>query len=103
MIISSLDGNNFTDAEDAILYLEVSGNADVNGIEVENVLFSDNKGLVYSVEGTGEGTTGIDGVTNDQSLKSRIYNVGGQLLDTVKKGINIIRNSDGTTKKILKK
>ena len=103
VIISSLDGNNFTDAEDAILYLEVSGNADVNGIEVENVLFSDNKGLVYSVEGTGEGTTGIDGVTNDQSLKSRIYNVGGQLLDTVKKGINIIRNSDGTTKKILKK
>lgn len=103
VIISSLDGNNFTNAEDAILYLEVSGNAEVNGIEVENVLFSDNKGLVYSVEGTGEGTTGIDGVTNDQSLKTKIYNVGGQLLDTVKKGINIIRNSDGTTKKILKK
>ena len=103
VIISSLDSNNFTDAEDAILYLEVSGNANVSGIEVENVLFSDNKGLVYSVEGTGEGTTGIDGVTNDQSLKSKIYNVGGQLLDTVKKGINIIRNSDGTTKKILKK
>lgn len=103
VIVSSLDGNNFTDGEDAILYLEVSGNANVNGIVVENVLFSDNKGLVYSVEGTGEGTTGIDGVTNDQSLKSRIYNVGGQLLDTVKKGINIIRNSDGTTKKILKK
>ena len=102
VIVSSLDGNNFTDAEDAILYLEVSGNANVNSIVVENVLFSDNKGLVYSVEGTGEGTTGIDGVTNDQSLKSRIYNVGGQLLDTVKKGINIIRNSDGTTKKILK-
>lgn len=103
VIVSSLDGNNFTDAEDAILYLEVSGNANVNDIVVENVLFSDNKGLVYSVEGNGEGTTGIDGVTNDQSLKSRIYNVGGQLLDTVKKGINIIRNSDGTTKKILKK
>lgn len=103
VIISSLNGNNFTDAENAILYLEVSGNADVSGIEVENVLFSDNKGLVYSVEGTGEGTTGIDGVTNDQSLKTKIYNVGGQLLDTVKKGINIIRNSDGTTKKILKK
>lgn len=103
VIISSLSCDNFTDAENAILYLEVSGNADVSGIEVENVLFSDNKGLVYSVEGVGGGTTGIDGVTNGQSLKSKIYNIGGQLLDTVKKGINIIRNSDGTTKKILKK
>ncbi len=103
VIISSLSCDNFTDAENAILYLEVSGNANVSGIEVENVLFSDNKGLVYSVEGVGGGTTGIDGVTNGQSLKSKIYNVGGQLLDTVKKGINIIRNSDGTTKKILKK
>lgn len=103
VIISSLSCENFTDAENAILYLEVSGNANVSGIEVENVLFSDNKGLVYSVEGVGGGTTGIDGVTNGQSLKSKIYNVGGQLLDTVKKGINIIRNSDGTTKKILKK
>lgn len=34
------------------------------------------------------------------SLKQKIYTVGGQLLDKVKQGINIVRNANGKTQKV---
>ena len=49
-------------------------------------------------------TTGINSVEGTaESLKAKIYNVGGKLMNQIKKGINIIRNSDGSTQKVIKK
>lgn len=100
--VSSLENEKFSASGDALVYLEVSGKA-ASEITVSNVLAADGQAVVYSIGGNGEGVTGIQGVQADQSLKEKIYSVGGQVMDKLTRGINIIRNADGTTKKVLKK
>lgn len=103
VVVTSMQNNNFADGDDALIYLEVSGKAAAQ-VNVTEAMAADATGKVYNVRGIGGGeTTGIDGVTADQSMKAKIYSVGGQLMDKVTRGINIIRNADGTTKKVLKK
>lgn len=103
ILISSLESSEFNNTDDAVIYLEVSGDA-ASKITVSNVLASDARGVVYSIGGQGgDGTTGINGVQATQNLKQRIYSVGGQVMQKLTRGLNIIQNSDGTTKKVLKK
>lgn len=103
VVVTSMQNNNFADGDDALIYLEVSGKAAAQ-VNVTEAMAADVTGKVYNVRGIGGGeTTGIDGVTADPSMKAKIYSVGGQLMDKVTRGINIIRNADGTTKKVLKK
>lgn len=103
ILISSLESSEFNNTDDAVIYLEVSGN-NASKITVSNVLATDARGTVYSIGGQGgDGTTGIDGVEATQNLKQRIYSVGGQVMQKLTRGLNIIQNSDGTTKKVLKK
>lgn len=103
VVVTSMQNNNFADGDDALIYLEVSGKAAAQ-VTVTEAMAADATGKVYNVRGIGGGeTTGIDGVTADPSMKAKIYSVGGQLMDKVTRGINIIRNADGTTKKVLKK
>lgn len=103
VIVASMQNSTFADGDDALIYLEVSGKAAAQ-VTVTEAMAADATGKVYNVRGIGGGeTTGIDGVTADQSMKAKIYSVGGQLMDKVTRGINIIRNADGTTKKVLKK
>lgn len=103
VVVTSMQNNKFADGDDALIYLEVSGKAAAQ-VNVTEAMAADATGKVYNVRGIGGGeTTGIDGVTADQSMKAKIYSVGGQLMDKVTRGINIIRNADGTTKKVLKK
>ena len=47
--------------------------------------------------------TGIISVINDIDDNTQIYDVSGNLLNTLQKGINIIRYSDGSTKKVIVK
>lgn len=103
IVVSSMQNSEFNNTEDALIYLEVSGKA-ASQITVSDVLASDAHGTVYSIGGQGgDGTTGINGVQATQSLKQRIYSVGGQVMQKLTRGLNIIQNSDGTTKKVLKK
>ena len=103
ILVSSLESSEFNNTDDAVIYLEVSGNA-ASKITVSDVLATDAKGSLYSIGGQdGDGTTGIDGVQATQNLKQRIYSVGGQAMQKLTRGLNIIQNSDGTTKKVLKK
>ena len=46
---------------------------------------------------------GIDGVTNDEAEPKAFYSVDGKRIETQQKGINIIRMSDGTTRKVVMK
>jgi len=103
ILVSSMENAEFNANDDAVIYLEVSGQL-ANRITVSNVLLSDGAGKVYKAIGGGTGdTTGISGVSENLTLKEKIYSVGGQMMQTIKKGINIIRNSDGSTKKIMGK
>lgn len=103
IIISSLQNSEFNAGGDALVHLEVSGR-NANRITAASVMATDASGMLYSIIGDGaDGTTGIDGVNAEKSLKEKIYSVGGQVMDTLKKGINIIRNADGSTKKVIKK
>jgi hypothetical protein len=38
-----------------------------------------------------------------EKAASRVYSIGGQMMNTLRKGINIIVNSDGTAKKVVNK
>lgn len=101
IVVSSMDNAQFADNGDALIYLDLTGrNAD--RVTVSGVKLADASGKVYSL-GPDGGTTGIDGVEAEKSIKERIYSVGGQMMDKIKKGINIIRNSDGSTRKVVKK
>lgn len=45
--------------------------------------------------------TGIDADTNLPSKAAETFDLQGRRIDKAQKGINIIRQSDGTTKKVL--
>ena len=45
--------------------------------------------------------TGIDAVADLPSKTRETFDLQGRRIDKVQKGINIIRNADGTTKKVL--
>lgn len=86
---SMIEGNN-----GCVLFIDVEGNAE---IEVENVIFSDAKGTAYDLSNSTSGVNSIyEGVK--EGVKA-IYNAAGQKLRGLTKGINIIRNADGTTTK----
>lgn len=104
LVVSSLENAVMDTEGNATIYLEVEGN-NAEAITVSNVTAADVAGATYNIVDKGE-ATGINGVVsnaNSGSLKQRIYSVGGQMMDSVKKGINIIMNSDGTARKVLKK
>ena len=57
---------------------------------------------------TGEAPTGIDGIRNDNANDSEVhevarYNMQGQRIASPERGINIVRMSDGTMRKIVVK
>lgn len=102
VVVSSMQNSALGTNGEAVVLLELAGKVDGN-ISIANVFASDARGIAYSIDGTGEGTTGIGGVDADKSLKDKIYSVGGQVIKTLKKGVNILRGSDGSTKKVLRK
>lgn len=103
IVVSSLQNKELNANGEALVYLEVSGRA-ASKMTVGNVLAADADGVLYSIGGSGEGgVTGINGVQANPSVKEKIYSVGGQIMDKFTRGINIIRNADGSVKKVLKK
>lgn len=96
VVMTSLDNSLIEGSNGCVLYIDVEGDAEP---EVENVVFSDVNGNAYKI---GNGTTGVDGIYDSikEGVKS-IYNAAGQKLRGITKGVNIIRNADGSaTKKI---
>lgn len=94
----------FTNAEisghsGALVVLETRG---AGTVEIENALFVDTRNQSYNVQ---MGSMSfIDTITEGaRNLKESIYNVAGQARQSIQRGINIIRRSDGTTTKELHK
>ena len=48
-----------------------------------------------------EGTTGIGAIVSDNTGRISYYDASGRKLSTMQKGFNIVRMSDGTTKKVV--
>ena len=50
------------------------------------------------------GTTAIDKLKNAAAAAGqKVYNLGGRMVDGLKKGVNILRGENGETKKVIKK
>lgn len=96
VVISTIENNSFTNGS-AILYLDVQGGS-IDKVALDNVIFAEANGRETTI--TGNDATGISGMEAEGSLKQKIYTVGGQLLDKVKQGINIVRNANGKTQKV---
>lgn len=96
VVISTIENNSFTNGS-AILYLDVQGGS-IDKVALDKVIFAEANGRETYI--TGSDATGINGMEAERSLKQKIYTVGGQLLDKVKQGINIVRNANGKTQKV---
>ena len=107
LLTATIDNNEFNGRNGALIYLDVEVGSDFSGgqISIDNIIFSDAAGRMYSMSsigGNGDGATGIDGI-KAATVKERIYSIGGQMMKTVKKGINIIVGEDGKSTKVIKK
>ena len=94
VVMTALDNSMIEGNNGCVLFIDIDGNAEV---QVENVIFSDAKGNSYKLS---DATNGVDGIYESikDGVKS-IYNAAGQKLRNLTKGVNIIRNADGTTTK----
>ena len=104
LLISSVENNVIEGSEGAVAYIDVNVDTNYKGqtIEMSSAVFADADGRKYSIGLAGE-ATGINTVSATEYIKGKVYSVGGQVLDGLKKGINIIHNVDGTLKKVLVK
>lgn len=100
VLLASLAFNDITGTDGAVLYLDVEGEGDIT---VDNVVFSDRRGRAYNVQSNANGLSGIQNIGESESFGQKIYNLGGMMLDKLRKGINIIRKSDGSSEKVIKK
>lgn len=104
-LASSILGESFNGNEGAVLYIDVKTSSEFKGgnVELLNVLFSDTSAQtkVFTLGADGE-ATGIDIMSSIESLKQRVYDLGGRMMNGMRKGINIIQGADGTSKKVLK-
>lgn len=97
----------FTGEEGAVLYLDVETSDNFRGgkIQYEDITFltTDGKGVNFKMAATE--TTGImDRIANAaDAAKQTIYNMGGRMVETLKKGVNIIRGNNGDAEKVIKK
>ena len=105
MVLTSLEGLTFAENGDALLWLDVQvdHNYSGEGVEISNILFSDTMAHVYSLQAPAGEATGLGTVSMTEEVKEKIYNVGGILMDGLKRGVNIIRGNDGTGKKVIVK
>lgn len=90
MTNAALEGNS-----GALLIVRTRG---AGNLEVDGAVFADKHATGFGLGN--EGLSGIDSITEScQNVKERIYNVAGQAMNRLQRGINIIRKSDGTTTK----
>lgn len=105
VVLTSLEGLTFAENSDALLWLDVQVDHNYNGegVEISNILFSDTMAHVYSLQAPAGEATGLGTVSMTEEVKEKIYNVGGILMDGLKRGVNIIRGNDGSGKKVIVK
>ncbi len=80
-----------------VINIDLEGNGSVS---FQNVNFSSND--AKKVEFEMSGTTAINASLADKTDSNVIFDLGGKVQNGLKKGINILRGNDGSTKKVVK-
>ena len=86
-----------------MVYLDVKTDGNYNGeaIDFLNIYFADEAARIISFNLEKGDATAIAGVeTQSKSMKERLFDYGGRLLNKLTKGFNIIQGEDGKTKKV---
>ncbi len=84
----------------------VDGSNTIKGyrVYIDTTPAAEAKGVRYVFGFDGDGTTGFDGIVDTEAAKVvEIFSVDGRCLDNLQHGINIVKMSDGTTKKVFVK
>ena len=103
ILVSNLNGDQLGH-NGVVVYLNVNVEGYRSGnIEVSNVLAADADAHTYSINGLLISEPTSMTMTTTEKVVSKIYSVGGQMLNGLKKGINIIVNSDGSVEKVNKR
>lgn len=104
LVISNINNDGFAGNDIVTLEVEVSSDYKTGAVIVDNALFSDSRGALYIIGGgASDGATGFTELTAGEKVMNKIYSVGGQIMNSLKKGVNVIINSDGTSRKVNQK
>lgn len=104
IVLSSIENEEFSDNNLVTIEVEVTSEYKGDAVKVSRAIFADARGSIYSLDGTAsDGATGITELTFGEKVMSKMYSVGGQLMNGLKKGIGVIVNPDGTAKKVFNK
>ena len=97
LVIYSMTNSTVGAMEGVMLHITTTG---VGNPEMSGVIISDAQGNAMSMKPAG--TSMLDSIINGATnLRDRIYNVAGQTMRSIQRGINIIRHSDGSVTKEL--
>ncbi len=101
ILVSNIENTEIVNGQTFVeLNIEVTANFKGGAVAVQNIRFADNEGTVFSLDSDpSDPTTGITDLTTVEKIQSKVYSVGGQLMNKMKKGLNIIVGSDGSVKK----
>lgn len=95
VVIASMANDELRGNSGAMLIVRTRG---AGKLTVGNAVFADINATAYGL--AGEGMSAIDSIGESfRNAKERIYNVAGQALQRLQRGVNIIRKSDGSTTK----
>lgn len=102
IVIASLGNAALPGSNSPIFYLDVNSTEKASQIALGEVLLTNAAAQVRSIGSQDGQTTGIQGIENDKSsLGSKIYDLGGRLMNSIKQGIHIIRKTDGSSEKVM--
>ena len=101
----SLTNKAFTGNNGAVLYLdfEVAEGAQENFVRFQNVFFVNKGAQKTNFELGGITPTGIQSANAETALGQKIYDLGGRMKSSLKKGVNIIKDAAGNAKKVFTK
>lgn len=101
VVIGSMENAEIAGNDGATVIVEVKGRSTVG---ISNAIFADENSQSYSLGDKTPGTSGIDSILDSaKAVKEAIYDAAGRALKSVQRGINIIRHSDGTVTKEIRK
>lgn len=102
IVIASLGNAALPGSNSPIFYLDVNSTEKASQIALGEVLLTNAAAQVRSIGSQDGQTTGIQGIENDKSsLGTKIYDLGGRLMNSIKQGIHIIRKADGSSEKVM--
>ena len=97
VVVHQYSNKGLKGSDGAVYTFTVQGEGELG---FDNIVFSqaDGHSTAFAIDGT---TTGIQDKLQNMATdaKETIYNVGGRVMDTLRKGVNIIRRDNGETEK----